>query len=54
MSIFTEEFKRYPNSLWILKPSNKCQGQGITLVNKTSKLKKINFNNKTITENNLI
>ena len=52
MSIFTEEFKRYPNSLWILKPSNKCQGQGITLVNKTSKLKKINFNNKTITENN--
>ena len=52
MSIFIEEFKRYPNSLWILKPSNKCQGQGITLVNKTSKLKKINFNNKTITENN--
>ena len=52
MSVFTEEFKRYPNSLWILKPSNKCQGQGITLVNKTSKLKKINFNNKTITENN--
>ena len=40
MSIFIEEFKRYPNSLWILKPSNKCQGQGITLVNKTSKLKK--------------
>ena len=52
MSIFIEEFKRYPNSLWILKPSNKCQDQGITLVNKTSKLKKINFNNKTITENN--
>ena len=52
MPVFIEEFKRTPNSLWILKPSNKCQGQGITLVNKTSKLKKINFNQKTINENN--
>ena len=43
MSIFIEEFKRYPNSLWILKPSNKCQGQGITLLNKTSKVKKMSF-----------
>jgi tubulin polyglutamylase TTLL1 len=51
MPVFIEEFKRTPNSLWILKPSNKCQGQGITLVNKTSKLKKINFNQKTINEN---
>ena len=52
MPIFIEEFKRYPNSIWILKPSNKCQGQGIRLVNKTSKLKKMNFNTKTINENN--
>ena len=24
MPIFIEEFKRYPNSLWILKPNNRC------------------------------
>ena len=45
MSIFIEEFKKYPNSLWILKPNNKCQGQGITLLNKTSKVKKNNIDN---------
>ena len=52
MSIFIEEFKKYPNSLWILKPNNKCQGQGITLLNKTSKVKKMNFNKKITNENN--
>jgi tubulin polyglutamylase TTLL1 len=52
MSIFIEEFKKYPNSLWILKPNNKCQGQGITLLNKTSKVKKMNFSKKVTTENN--
>ena len=46
MSIFIEEFKKYPNSLWILKPNNKCQGQGITLLNKTSKVKKMSFTKK--------
>ena len=43
MSGFIEEFKKVPNALWILKPSNRCQGQGITLVNKTAKVKKMNF-----------
>ena len=52
MPIFIEEFKRYPNSLWILKPNNRCQGQGITLLNKTSKVKKMNFTQKTTNENN--
>ena len=52
MSIFIEEFKKYPNALWILKPNNKCQGQGITLLNKTSKVKKMNFNKKVTTDNN--
>jgi tubulin polyglutamylase TTLL1 len=52
MSIFLEEFKKYPNSLWILKPSNKSQGQGIILVNKINKVKKLNFSTKTLTENN--
>lgn len=51
MSGFIEEFKKLPNALWILKPSNKCQGQGITLVNKSSKIKKINFISKIINEN---
>jgi len=52
MSVFMEEFKRYPGSLWILKPSNRSQGQGIILVNKINKVKKLNFEKKTITENN--
>ena len=38
MSVFIEEFKKYPNSLWILKPNNRCQGQGITLLNKTQNI----------------
>ena len=50
LSIFIEEFKKYPNSLWILKPNNRCQGQGITLLNKTSKVKKMNFSKK-VTDN---
>jgi tubulin polyglutamylase TTLL1 len=52
MSIFIEEFKKAPNSIWILKPSNKSQGQGIILVNKLNKIKKLNFQSKTLTENN--
>jgi tubulin polyglutamylase TTLL1 len=52
MYIFIEEFKKYPNSLWILKPNNRCQGQGITLLNKTSKVKKMSFSKKVTTENN--
>ena len=52
MSIFIEEFKKYPNALWILKPNNKCQGQGITLLNKTSKVKKMSFSKKVTTDNN--
>jgi tubulin polyglutamylase TTLL1 len=52
MTIFLEEFKKAPNSLWILKPSNRSQGQGIVLVNKINKVKKLSFGTKTITENN--
>jgi tubulin polyglutamylase TTLL1 len=52
MSVFMEEFKKAPNSIWILKPSNRSQGQGIILVNKLHKIKKLNFQSKTITENN--
>ena len=52
MSVFLEEFKKWSNSLWILKPSNRSQGQGIVLVNKINKVKKptrsIYFNPKAI------
>lgn len=52
MSLFLEEFKRVPGSLWILKPANKAQGNGVVLVNKVNKLKKLNFTSKTTNENN--
>lgn len=52
MTIFTEEFKRNPNYIWILKPSNRSQGSGICLVNKLNKVKKLKFESKTINENN--
>ena len=33
-SLFVEEFKRQPNSIWIMKPIGKCQGKGIFLFTK--------------------
>jgi tubulin polyglutamylase TTLL1 len=39
-NIFVEEFKRYPNSTWIMKPSSNAQGKGIFLVNKLNQLKR--------------
>ena len=39
-NIFVEEFRRNPNTMWIMKPSSKAQGQGIFLVNKLTQLKK--------------
>jgi len=29
-----EEFKRVPNTNWIMKPVGRCQGKGIFIVNK--------------------
>lgn len=33
-TIFAEEFKKYPNATWIMKPTAMAQGKGIFLVNK--------------------
>jgi len=40
LPLFSEEFKRSPNSTWIVKPSGKSQGKGIFLVNRLSQVKK--------------
>ncbi|XP_063380481.1 polyglutamylase complex subunit TTLL1-like [Cydia fagiglandana] len=39
-NLFVEEYRRYPNSKWILKPTSKSQGEGIFLINNLSRLKK--------------
>ncbi len=33
-TIFVEEFKKNPNTTWIMKPTSRAQGSGIFLVNK--------------------
>mmetsp|Transcript_16544 Transcript_16544/g.28350 ORF Transcript_16544/g.28350 Transcript_16544/m.28350 type:complete len:446 (+) Transcript_16544:151-1488(+) len=38
--LFVEEFRRTPNTTWIMKPSSKSQGKGIFLINKLSQIKK--------------
>ncbi len=39
-SLFVEEYKKAPNSLWIMKPSSKAQGKGVFIVTKLSQIKK--------------
>ncbi|CAG5113488.1 Oidioi.mRNA.OKI2018_I69.chr2.g7592.t1.cds [Oikopleura dioica] len=38
-NLFAEDFKRHPNSTWIMKPCGKARGIGIFLINKLSQLK---------------
>eukprot|EP00514_Thraustochytrium_sp_LLF1b_P010005 CAMPEP_0184548688 /NCGR_PEP_ID=MMETSP0199_2-20130426/6352_1 /TAXON_ID=1112570 /ORGANISM="Thraustochytrium sp., Strain LLF1b" /LENGTH=396 /DNA_ID=CAMNT_0026943321 /DNA_START=231 /DNA_END=1417 /DNA_ORIENTATION=+ len=39
-SLFLEEFRRIPNSMWIMKPTGKARGVGIFLVTKLNQVRK--------------
>ena len=45
-TIFVEEFKKNPNTTWIMKPTARAQGQGIFLVNKLKQIQKWANNTK--------
>ena len=38
--MFLEEFRRNPNTTWIMKPSGGSQGTGIIIINRLSQFKK--------------
>jgi len=39
-TLFVEEFRRNPNSMWIMKPTGRSQGKGIFIINKLAQIKK--------------
>ena len=47
-TIFAEEFKKSPNTTWIMKPTSRSQGSGIFLVNKLKQIQKWANNGKGI------
>ena len=46
-NLLVEEFRKNPNSTWILKPAGKSQGVGIFLVNRLAQIKKWSRDSKT-------
>ncbi|KAF0298518.1 putative tubulin polyglutamylase TTLL1 [Amphibalanus amphitrite] len=46
-NLLVEEFRKSPNSTWILKPAGKSQGVGIFLVNRLAQIKKWSRDSKT-------
>lgn len=52
-NLFTEEFRKFPQSTWILKPCGKSQGAGIFLINKLSQLKRWSLESKKYLQHHL-
>ena len=40
LSLFIEEYKRNPHSVWIMKPTSKSQGKGIFLISRLAQVKR--------------
>ncbi len=45
-TLFVEEFRRYPNAMWIMKPTSRSQGKGVFIINKLAQIKKWSSNSR--------